>query len=95
MQLNYSNDILGDLQFNVSNDNYNYGYDKLVVLNGNTITNRLKGNVYSAGGRYHKQYKGFDLQGEMGINVAGDFSGNFIKGTASFKLNDDMSATAT
>lgn len=94
-QLNYSNDLLGDLQFNLSSNNYNYGYDKLVVLNGNTITNRLKGDIYSVGGKYHKQYKRFDLNGEMGINVTGDFEGNYIKGAASFKLNEDMSATAS
>tara|TARA_R110000868_G_scaffold194178_4_gene439533 strand:+ start:162 stop:2090 length:1929 start_codon:yes stop_codon:yes gene_type:complete len=95
VQLNYGNNILGDLQFNVSNDNYNYGYDKLVVLNGNTIINRLKGDVYAVGGKYHKQYKRFDLLGEAGINVTGNFDGNFVKGTASFKLNNDMSAIAS
>ncbi len=94
VQLNYSNNILGDVKFNVSNDNYNYGYDKLVVLNGTTITNRLKGSVFAAGGKYHKQYKSFDLNGEMGINVTGGFDGNYIKGEASFKLNDDISAIA-
>jgi len=94
VQLNYSNDLLGDLQFNVSNNNYNYGYDKLVILNGETITNRLKGDIYAAGGKYHKQYKSFDLEGEIGINITGDFDGNFIKGIASFKLNEDISATA-
>ncbi|GAA3587356.1 putative porin [Flavivirga amylovorans] len=95
IQLNYSNNIIGDLQFNITNNNYNYGYDKLVVLNGNTITNRLKGDIYSAGGKYHKRYKGFDLDGELGINISGDFDGNFIKGKATFKLNDDISATAS
>ncbi|MEN3325118.1 putative porin [Mariniflexile soesokkakense] len=94
-QLNYSNNIIGDLQFNVSNSNYNYGYDKLVVLNGNTITNRLKGDIFSTGGKYHKQYKGFELKGELGINVSGDFDGNFLKGTATFKLNEDIVASAS
>ena len=94
LQLNYSNDLLGDLQFSVSNNNYNYGYDKLVILNRETITNRLKGDIYAAGGKYHKQYKSFDLEGEIGINITGDFDGNFIKGSASFKLNEDISATA-
>ncbi|WP_246147069.1 putative porin [Seonamhaeicola marinus] len=94
--VNYSNDILGDLHFNISNNNYNYGYDKVVVLEGgNTITNRLKGNIFAAGGGYKKQYKGFQLDGEFGLNISGDFSGNFIKATATFKLNDDIAASAT
>ncbi|MBU3822660.1 putative porin [Flavobacteriaceae bacterium XHP0103] len=94
VNLNYSNDILGDLQFNVSNTNYNYGYDKVVVLNGNTITNRIKGEVFAVGGKYHKQFKGFELKGSLGLNVVGDFEGNFIKGEATYKLNDDISVTA-
>lgn len=95
VHLNYSNNIVGDLQFNVSNTNYNYGYDKLVVLNGNTITNRLKGDIFSAGGKYQKQYKGFELNGELGINVSGNFDGNFLKAQAKFKLNEDIEASAT
>ena len=93
--LNFSNNILGDLQFNLSTNNYNYGYDRVVVLDGNTISNRLKGNIFSAGGKYHKQYKGFDLKGELGLNIAGYFDGNFLKATASFQLNKDISASAT
>lgn len=96
LQLNYSNNIIGDLQFNISNTNYNYGYDKVVQLeDGTRITNRLKGDVFSAGGKYHKQYKGFDLQGEIGLNISGDFDGNFIKAQASFELNDDIQAIAS
>ncbi|UKM66132.1 putative porin [Flavobacteriaceae bacterium GSB9] len=95
LQLEYYNHLLGNFQFNISNNNYNYGYNKLVLLNGQTITNRLKGNVFSAGGAYQKQYKGFNLKGEMGVNVSGDFEGNFIKATAGFKLEDDISAQAS
>ncbi|MFL1013624.1 putative porin [Flavisericum labens] len=95
LQLEYYNHLLGNFQFNISNNNYNYGYNRLVLLNGQTITNRLKGNVYSAGGKYQKQYKGFNLQGEMGVNVSGDFEGNFIKALASFKLREGVSAQAS
>lgn len=95
VQLNYSHNTIGDLQFNISNNNYNYGYNKVVVLDGNTITNRLKGDIFSAGGKYHKQYKGFDLEGELGLNISGDFDGNFIKAQASFIINDDIEAIAT
>ncbi|MFV0541805.1 MAG: putative porin [Aestuariibaculum sp.] len=93
--LNYSNNIIGDLQFNISTNNYNYGYDKLVVLNGDVvIPNRLKGNIFAAGGKYHKQYKGLDLSGELGLNISGDFDGNYISAQASFKLADDVFASA-
>ena len=69
VQLNYSNDLLGDFQFNASNNNYNYGYNKLVIIDGNTIVNRLKGNIYAVGGKYHKRYKRFDLLGEVVVLV--------------------------
>ncbi|XCF07057.1 putative porin [Tamlana crocina] len=95
LQLEYYNHILGDFQFNISSSNYNYGYNRLVLLDGQLITNRLKGDVFSAGGKYQKQYKGFNLQGELGVNVSGDFEGNFFKAAASFKLNDDISAQAS
>lgn len=93
-QLNYSNNIIGELQFNASHSNFNYGYNKIVYIDGNVITNRLKGDVLAVGGKYKKQVKGFLLQGELGLNVAGDFEGNFIKGEAAFKLNDDIAVSA-
>lgn len=95
LQLHYSNTVLGQLQFNISNNNYNYGYNKLVTLNQSTITNRLKGSITAVGGKYHKQYKTFTLQGEAGLNISGNFEGNFIKAQAAFKLKEDIQATAT
>lgn len=94
LQLNYSNTSLGDLQFNLSNNNYNYGYNKLVVLDNNTITNRLKGNVYFAGGKYKKQIKGFILKGDLGVNISGDFTGNYLKAEAAYQFNPDLKVTA-
>ncbi|MEJ6791868.1 MAG: putative porin [Lacinutrix sp.] len=94
LQLNYSSNIIGDLQFNASHTNYNYGYNKLVVLNGNTITNRLKGDVVAVGSKYKKEIKGFNLLGELGVNISGDFGGSFLKATASYKINEDLSIAA-
>ena len=91
-RVNYSNNIIGDLQVNASNNHYNYGYNKLVILEGETIINRLKGDIYSVGAKYHKYYKGFELNGNIGANVSGDFDGNYIKADASFKITDDISA---
>jgi hypothetical protein len=93
-QLNFSNNTIGDLQFNVAHNNYNYGYDKVVVLNNINITNRLKGDIISVGGKYLKQFDKFELKGEIGINVTGDFDGNYLFGQASFNITDDIVARA-
>ncbi|PQV51084.1 putative beta-barrel porin [Jejuia pallidilutea] len=92
LELNYFNNELGDFTVNINNTYYNYGYNKLVVLTDNTITNRLKGNIYAAGAKYRKFYKGFNIQGEAGLNLVGDFTGNYITGEASYNLTDDIFA---
>ncbi|TBN00834.1 hypothetical protein EYD45_13490 [Hyunsoonleella flava] len=91
-EINYLNNELGHFSVNVSNTHYNYGYNKLVIFNDRTITNRLKGNIYAAGGKYRKFYRGFNIQGEAGVNIAGDFTGNYIKGEASYNVTDDIFA---
>lgn len=88
--LNYSNDILGDLTFNIDYHNYNYGYDALVILEGQTITNRLKGDIINIGGEYKKRIGQFDVQGKFGINISGDFEGNFLNAQAAYNITDDM-----
>lgn len=94
LQLNYNNSILGKLQFNATHTNYNYGYNKLIILNGQTITNRLKGDIVSVGGKYKKKLGGFLLKGDLGANLSGDFAGNYIAVNASYKLNDDILLSA-
>lgn len=94
LQLNYYNKTIGAIQFNASNDNYNYGYNKVVVLNSETITNRLKGNRYAIGGKYKKQIKGFHIKGDFGVTISGDFEGNYLKGEASYNFNPDLEVIA-
>ncbi|HMC02467.1 MAG TPA: putative porin, partial [Flavobacteriaceae bacterium] len=94
LELNYFNKSLGGLQFNVNHNNYNYGYNKVVILNNNIITNRLKGNILSAGGKYFKQFKNLQINGELGINVSGDFDGNYFRGEAVFNLLKDLQVNA-
>lgn len=94
VELKYTNSNLGDLSVSASNTNYNYGYDRVVVLNGNTITNRLKGDLYALGGNYKVQFKGFNINAVAGINIVGDFSGNYIKGEVSYNINKDIFALA-
>jgi len=68
--VHYFNDILGSLQFNLDYHNYNYGYKKLVVLDDETIVNRLKGSLIKVGGSYEKKIGEFELEGELSINLS-------------------------
>ncbi len=92
--INYDNPIIGNINFNVDYTNYNYGYNSLVILNGETITNRLKGSIVTLGGSYKKQIGAFQLDGEFGINISGDIEGNFFTGQAAYQLTDDINAIA-
>ena len=91
----FKNSTLGTIKGLVGYSNFNYGYDKLVQVNGVTITNRLKGDVISVGGAYENTIGKFNVNGQFGINVTGDFTGNYINGNASFKYNDDLDFAAS
>jgi hypothetical protein len=85
----YFNEKLGRLKLNVGYHNFNYGYNDLVSLEGNLITNRLKGDVIMVGGAYKNNIGGFLIDGSLGINVAGDFDGNFLDAKAGYRINPD------
>jgi len=91
----YMNNILGDITFQVKHSNYNYGYRKRLVLDDGTIPNRLTGDVFSVGGRYHKQIGGFNLSGETMINLSDEFSGNYLKANAGYRLDENNKVDAS
>jgi hypothetical protein len=91
----YYNDKIGQLKFNISYNNFNYGYNSLLSLGGNQITNRLKGNVISVGGEYKNKIGAFLIHGKFGINVSGDFDGNFLSGKAGYNINEDATVEAS
>jgi hypothetical protein len=66
-----------------------------VSINGDDITNRLKGNVISIGGGYKNSIGKFSLQGDFGLNLSGDFGGNFLKGKAEYTINSDNKIAAS
>ncbi|RLD25342.1 MAG: hypothetical protein DRI75_13495 [Bacteroidetes bacterium] len=91
----YYNNKIGQLKFNIAYNDFNYGYDAIVSLGGNQITNRLKGNVISAGGEYKNRIGKFLVHGKFGINVSGDFDGNFLSGKAGYNINEDAQVEAS
>lgn len=88
--VNYNDKLLGDFKVNLDYHNYNYGYNSLVEINDVSITNRIKGSIVSVGGSYQKHYKNFKLEGELGVNVAGDFDGNFLNASATYNAKPDL-----
>lgn len=90
----YTNNAIGILKFKMAYNKYNYGYNKIVSLNGNDITNRLKGNIISIGGEYQNRIGEFELHGKFGLNISGDFDGNYLTGNASYNINDDIELIA-
>lgn len=95
LELNVNHNILGDFKINIANDNYNYGYNRVVVNNGERIPNRLKGDIYSLGAAYNKHYKGIDFAGQFGANISGNFKGDFIKVDATYHFNKDAQVQAS
>lgn len=90
----YKNAVLGELQFNADYNNYNYGYNSVTVIDSVRMTNRLKGSILAIGGSYKNQIGGFELDGEFGLNLSGDFNGNFLDLNASHKLTSDIKVLA-
>jgi hypothetical protein len=83
-----SNKTIGDVKFNLGYQQFNYGYNKVVSIDGNYIGNRLKGNVISVGGEYKNKIGQFLVHGKLGVNISGDFNGNYLDGKASYQFRD-------
>ncbi|MBT8258661.1 MAG: putative porin [Bacteroidia bacterium] len=91
----YSSKTIGELKARIGYRSFNYGYDQLVLIEGQQIDNRLKGDVVLAGGGYKNQIGKLKLKGDFGIMLSGDFSGNYLDANVSFDLNDDVAVGAS
>ncbi|WP_299125300.1 putative porin [uncultured Winogradskyella sp.] len=88
--LNYFNDTLGEIMFAVNYTDINYGYDSVVLFPGETIPNRIKYNFFGVEGSYSKSYRGFNIEGQGGLNLSDEFVGSYVKGIINVKLLDDF-----
>lgn len=93
--VDFSNNLLGAFKVFLGYTEFNYGYNSVLILDDQRITNRLKGNLVEAGASYQKQYRGFELFGKAALNVSGDYDGNYILGSASYELDENNKAKAT
>lgn len=91
---NYNNNTLGNIEAKMAFNSYNYGYDALVILNGETITNRLKETAISLEGEYNNVIGAVGLTGNFGINIAGELEGNFLNAQVDYSINDQLDILA-
>lgn len=91
----FNNNLLGDFSAWINYTDFNYGYNSVLILDDGRIPNRIDGSIVSAGGTYKKEYRGFELSGKMGVNVAGDYDANYLQGAASYNLNEEYLARAS
>lgn len=81
------NPLLGNLSVKGGHSYYNYGYNSVLVLEDQMVVNRMKGNIFSAGAGYSNTFGPIKLYGDAEVNVAGDFSGYFIKAGMEYQMD--------
>lgn len=87
VSLTLQNNILGQLAVNGGHTYYNYGYNSLVFIGEQAVSNRLRGQNYSAGAQYSNILGPVSVYGNAMVNLLGDFSGHFLTAGAQYQLN--------
>lgn len=88
--INYIAPIVGDITLGVVYNDFNYGYDKVTILNDQQIPNRIKNQILSLRGKYSNQFGGLSLNSEIGSNISGVFDSNFFLAELGYHFNDDF-----
>ena len=78
------NKTLGTLSVFGNYTDYNYGYNTLVIIGGQTIPNRLKGGFAGYGASYLKQFKKFRLDAEGQMNLSEENKGYSLVAKAGY-----------
>ncbi|MDT0559098.1 putative porin [Ichthyenterobacterium sp. W332] len=83
-------DKVGDISAGVNYNNYNYGYDQLVQINGITIPNRIKGYNLSLIGGLNTDFDKIKFKNEFKLNVIGEFSGYYLNSELSVPIKESL-----
>ncbi|WP_335964629.1 putative porin [Galbibacter sp. PAP.153] len=95
LNLNYRSKIAGDVTFLVNFYKYNYYFNSVVVTPNQTITNQLRDNEISVGGKWKKQIGGFFLNADFTQNIVGDMGGTVLNAQMGYQLTNDISVDAS
>lgn len=88
--LKFNSNKLGNFKFNIDYNNYNYGYNTVVNLQGEQIANRIKDDLFALGGNYTNTIGKLQLLSNFNYNISGDFDGYVFDGKLAYPLNDDI-----
>lgn len=89
LSASFSNKVLGNLTGMVDFYNYNYFFSSLLIQDGLTIANKLKGDEMLLGASYKNSIGPLRLKGHVRYGITGNFSGTLLNASADFKLNQN------
>lgn len=83
--LQFEAPYVGILRAKATYFNYNYHYNSILYLNDQTIPEKLKGNAIAVGADWKTNFGKLYLNADASSIIAGDLTGNSIKGSVLFK----------
>ncbi|CAL67863.1 putative porin [Christiangramia forsetii] len=89
VSVNYANSLLGELSFGAGHTNYNYGYNSVFIKPGDTIVNRINGNLLHVVGSYKKKIGDFAVEADARLNLSDEFAGNYLSAAASYEFDEN------
>jgi len=91
----FSNSVLGRLRGSITLYNYNYYFNSRLITPEQVIENQLKGEEVILGANYANRIGGFELTADVNYKVSGRLTGNMMKATAKYRLNENNMVSAT
>lgn len=93
--IQFSSAVLGKLQGNLGLYNYNYFFNSKLITPDQVIQNRLKGEEVVLGAKYSNRIKGFKLDADVKYRITGQLTGNILKASAQYRLNENNVVSAS
>lgn len=91
----YDSKKIGHLRISLDYTNLNYGYYKVIVLDEQTIPNRIKDEIITVGGQYQNSFGSLDIIGNLRTNITGELNGSSFMGKAKYNLDEDNSLSVS
>ncbi|ARV09269.1 hypothetical protein BTO05_06320 [Winogradskyella sp. PC-19] len=86
----FKNNMFGNFGFKINYNNINYGYNSLVNINNQSVTNRIKEDFFGFEGSYKNKIGKFSLNGSIGANLSDVIKGNFIDANLTYQISEEI-----